>query len=170
MNTIGKRIRHYREMNNLTQEDVAKHLNTSAQNIYKYEKDIVTNIPIPNIIAMAELFGIKPGDLAGFDSPPDPYTEDMARQARYASSLQLSEIEKEVIIRYRENENLQEIIHKILDISTPPSQHTQSNVIVYGRMDEDSFPRSRLRVASSEYTPYRVIPRKEEKEEEKEEE
>ncbi|MBR5542859.1 MAG: helix-turn-helix transcriptional regulator [Oscillospiraceae bacterium] len=63
----GEKIRYYRELNNLTQEDVAVKLNTTPQNIYKYEKGIIKNIPTTNIVALAALFNVSPSTLLGWD-------------------------------------------------------------------------------------------------------
>ena len=63
---VGEKIRYLRELNGLTQEDVAKKLHTTPQNIYKYEKGIIHNIPTANIVAMAELFSVSPSELVGW--------------------------------------------------------------------------------------------------------
>ena len=49
MNTTGNRIRELRLRNNLTLDDVAKHLGVGRQAIYKYEQGTVTNIPLENL-------------------------------------------------------------------------------------------------------------------------
>lgn len=66
MNTTRNRIRELRIKNNLTLDDVARHLGVGRQAIYKYEKGTVTNIPLENIEKMADLFGTSPGYLAGW--------------------------------------------------------------------------------------------------------
>ena len=63
---IGEKIRYYRELNNMTQEDVARKLHTTPQNIYKYEKGIIQNIPTSNIVALAEIFSVTPAELIGW--------------------------------------------------------------------------------------------------------
>ena len=65
--TIGQRIRHYRTKKGLTQEELAKILDTTKQNVYKYENGIITNIPINKIEMMAKLFNIKPSELIGWN-------------------------------------------------------------------------------------------------------
>jgi len=71
---IGERIHYYRKLRGLTQEEVATRLGTSPQNIYKYEKGIIKNIPLSSIVAMSELFGVPSAELAGMSdeqsSPP----------------------------------------------------------------------------------------------------
>ena len=65
--TIGERIKLHREKANLTQDELAKQLNTTKQTIYKYENNVVTNIPSDKIEKMAELFGVNPGYLMGWE-------------------------------------------------------------------------------------------------------
>lgn len=82
---IGERILHYRKKCNLTQEDVAVALDTTPQNIYKYEKGIIKNIPLSSIIAMANVFGISPAELAGIDTPME--TKSSGSDIFYLKSL-----------------------------------------------------------------------------------
>lgn len=63
---IGDRIKLHRERIRMTQEELAKRLNTTPQNIYKYEKGIITNIPLSKIEQMAEIFKIPPERLTGW--------------------------------------------------------------------------------------------------------
>ena len=65
--TIGKRIRHERLKLNLSQEELAKALSTTKQAIYKYENEIVTNIPMDKIAKLAELFNTTPAYLMGWE-------------------------------------------------------------------------------------------------------
>lgn len=52
-----KRLRNLREDNDLTQEQVAKILNTTQQQYYKYEKGI-QDIPVRHLITLAEYYGV----------------------------------------------------------------------------------------------------------------
>ena len=65
--TTGERIKLHREKANLTQDELAKQLNTTKQTVYKYENNVVTNIPSDKIEKMAELFGVNPGYLMGWE-------------------------------------------------------------------------------------------------------
>lgn len=64
---IGERIKSCREKANLTQGELAKRLTTTKQTIYKYENNIVTNIPSDKIEKMAELFNVTPAYLMGWE-------------------------------------------------------------------------------------------------------
>lgn len=54
--TMGERIRELRKSKNMTMQDLADYLNTTKENIYKYEHDIITNIPITKLCSIAEKF------------------------------------------------------------------------------------------------------------------
>ncbi|MBQ7737315.1 MAG: helix-turn-helix domain-containing protein [Oscillospiraceae bacterium] len=66
---IGDRILLHRNRCRMTREELAKRLNTTPQNIYKYEKGIITNIPLSKIERMAEIFDIPPERLTGWGNP-----------------------------------------------------------------------------------------------------
>ena len=99
MNTTGDRIRELRIKNNLTLDDVARHLGVGRQAIYKYEQGTVTNIPLENLEKMADLFGVTPGYLAGWsDEPPDdpvqPVSDDVRLLIRGLNKLSPEQLEQ----------------------------------------------------------------------------
>lgn len=63
----GDRIRQLREEKKLTQEELARLLDTKRQTISKYEKGIVTNIPSDRIEAMARILDTTPEYILGWD-------------------------------------------------------------------------------------------------------
>ncbi len=101
---IGERIHYYRKLRGLTQEDVAIRLGTTPQNIYKYEKGIIKNIPLSSIVAMSELFGVSSAELAGMTedassslSTSDAFSEKKAfglrlRHLRETAGLSVREL------------------------------------------------------------------------------
>ena len=66
--TIGERIKYLRKKNSMTQIDIAKKLNIATQTVFKYEKNIVTSIPMENIEKLAELFDVTPAYLMGWEN------------------------------------------------------------------------------------------------------
>ena len=156
--TLGERIRDYRKRLGLTQEELATKLHTTPQNIYKYEKGVIENIPLNSISALAEIFGINPGILMG-------WTEDFLEplETSYTPSFEFEEfdltsIEKELIRNYRNNPDLHEAIHKLLNIDT--SSHNDNNVEVYQypTFSNDSLI-GHYKVATP-MTPYNATPKK----------
>ena len=73
--TIGDRIKIQRDKANLSQTELAKKINVSKQTLYKYESNIITNIPSDKIEAIAHVLGVTPSYLMGWDdenaSPED---------------------------------------------------------------------------------------------------
>lgn len=65
--TKGERIKQLRLEKKITQEEMAKALNTTKQTISKYEKGIVTNIPSDRIEAMSKLLNTTPEYILGWE-------------------------------------------------------------------------------------------------------
>lgn len=71
--TQGQRLRQMRLQKRYTQDYVAAQLSTTKQAIYKYETDIVRNIPTEKLIRLAQLYGCSTAYLQGFaDEPGEP--------------------------------------------------------------------------------------------------
>ena len=71
MATKGERIKKYREELGLSQVFLADKIGVSKQTLYKYENDIITNIPSDKIEALAKVFNCTPAYLMGWvpDTP-----------------------------------------------------------------------------------------------------
>lgn len=65
--TIGEKIKLLREEAKLSQGELAKKANTTKQNIYKYEKGIITNIPSDRIELIANALSTTPAYLMGWN-------------------------------------------------------------------------------------------------------
>lgn len=65
--TKGSRIRKAREKANLSQTDLARLIGVSKQTLYKYEHDIVTNIPSNIIELIADHTNCTPAYIMGWD-------------------------------------------------------------------------------------------------------
>lgn len=70
--TIGQRIKEERKRKGFSQEFVANAIGSTKQAIYKYESGIVTNIPTDKISIMADLFGVTPAYLMGWQTEIEP--------------------------------------------------------------------------------------------------
>lgn len=64
--TKGERIKFYREQKGISQTDLAKMVKISKQSLYKYENNIITNIPSDKIELIAEKLGITPAEIMGW--------------------------------------------------------------------------------------------------------
>ena len=54
MVTVGDRIRQVRQEQDVTQQELADYIGVSKQAVYKYENNIVTNIPTDKVDAIAK--------------------------------------------------------------------------------------------------------------------
>ena len=74
--SVGKRIALAREQKNMTLEEVAKLCETTKQTIFKYENEIVTNIPYDKIVLLSKALEVSPSYLFGWEekkkSPSEP--------------------------------------------------------------------------------------------------
>ena len=84
--TIAQRLRAARERKDMTLDEVAKRCNTTKQTIFKYENEIVTNIPYDKIVLLSNALDVSPSYLFGWDEKNDSPDE-----------LQLTEGEKALI-------------------------------------------------------------------------
>lgn len=73
--SIGQRIKIAREQRNMTLDEVAKHCGTTRQTIFKYENDIVTNIPYDRIVLLSTTLGVTPSYLFGWEEKEKAPTE-----------------------------------------------------------------------------------------------
>lgn len=64
----GSRIKAAREAAGLTQEELGVLCGTTKQTIFKYENNIVTNIPTDRMEKMAEVLNVTPAYLMGWES------------------------------------------------------------------------------------------------------
>lgn len=65
--TIGERIKEVRTKLGISQVSFADKIGVSKQTLYKYENDIITNIPSDKIEAIAEIGGTSPAYLMGWE-------------------------------------------------------------------------------------------------------
>ncbi|MCR5092359.1 MAG: helix-turn-helix domain-containing protein, partial [Lachnospiraceae bacterium] len=78
---LYKNIKRLRVENNMTQDDLAKRLGyTDRSSVAKIEGGSV-DLPISKIITCAEVFGVTPSYLMGWDPPSDisPYGSEVGR-------------------------------------------------------------------------------------------
>ncbi len=66
--TVGDRIRKHRDLLGISQTDLARKINIPKQTLYKYEMNIVTNIPSDKLEKIAEILKVSPGYLMGWEN------------------------------------------------------------------------------------------------------
>ena len=89
--SVGQRIKAAREQKELTLEEVAKRCKTTKQTIFKYENEIVTNIPYDKIVMLSNALDVSPSYLFGWDE----------EEKNSPSQTELTEGEKAMIELFR---------------------------------------------------------------------
>ena len=69
--TIGERIKELRNRLNMSQVAFADKINVSKQTLYKYENNLITNIPSDKIEAIAKIGNTTPEYIMGWTSNPN---------------------------------------------------------------------------------------------------
>ncbi len=64
--TVGDRIKKQREMLGISQTELASKVKSSKQTLYKYENNIITNIPSDKLELIADILGVSPAYLMGW--------------------------------------------------------------------------------------------------------
>lgn len=83
---LGDRIKNLRINNKMTLEEVGEKIGVSKQTLYKYENNIITNIPSDKIEGLAKIFNISPAVIMGWDKDDEQYYQDK-EAAEYAEML-----------------------------------------------------------------------------------
>ena len=68
---FSERLKKRRKELGLTQEELADKISTTKQTIYKYENEVVTNIPSDRIKELAKVLCTTPAYLMGWNEPSD---------------------------------------------------------------------------------------------------
>lgn len=119
--TIGERLKQSREKMGMSQVDLATKLNISKQSLYKYENDIITNIPSDKIEEAASILNVSPSYIMGWIELDNRFSEKETKEKnrnKLAQNIQtfnddlkrlndnyenLSDINKKKVINYSDN-------------------------------------------------------------------
>lgn len=74
---LSERLKKLRLDRNMSQVELAKMMNTTKQTIYKYEHDIIGNIPLDRIEQYSRIFRVTPAYICGWEDHPDQKTKLM---------------------------------------------------------------------------------------------
>lgn len=69
----GDKIKNLRIQNKMTLEELGKRIGVSKQTLYKYENNIITNIPSDKIEGLAKIFNVSPALIMGWDYASKEY-------------------------------------------------------------------------------------------------
>ena len=116
--TIGQRIKSRREQLNIGQSELAEKVGVSKQTLYKYENDIVTNIPSDKVEKISYYLETTPAYLMGWEENESNINEIAGQiYTAYAYRVlydslpveeqdKISEIEKKLVSISPENRTL----------------------------------------------------------------
>lgn len=82
----GDKIKNLRIQNKMTLEEVGERIGVSKQTLYKYENNIITNIPSDKIEGLAKLFNVSPALIMGWNDTPKEYYID-PEVSKYAQAV-----------------------------------------------------------------------------------
>lgn len=127
---IGERIKAFRISKGMTQTELADILQTTKQNVFKYENGIVTNIPSDRIEKMAEIFGVEPAELMG-------WSENTSKTLKFkpdvTNAIKLTDHEIMVAIAYRCHPAEQKAVDRILEITDADENMQKKYLLLAGQ-------------------------------------
>ncbi len=78
--TVGERLKQLREQLGMSQVDFATKINVSKQTLYKYENNIITNIPSDKIESAARICNVSPAYIMGWGNGLSPITSNTSSE------------------------------------------------------------------------------------------
>lgn len=96
MSTVGERLKKARQKAGLSQVELARQIGVSKQSLYKYENNIITNIPSDKIQLAATACNVSPGAIMGWEGSSDQSVIKMT------GKLSLTKKEKTHLDKYRQ--------------------------------------------------------------------
>lgn len=123
--TTGERIKYYRERAGLTMEQLAKKIGVQNSAINKYEKGIVTNIPIERIKLIASALDVSPEQLVEWNDEVVLYDYDQKL------------IKKRQTLRLMIDDAPEETLDLIETLLTMPEQQLEALVTLTGLTKQD---------------------------------
>ncbi len=75
--TVGDRIRKKRQMLGISQTELAEKAKISKQTLYKYEKNIITNVPSNKIEEISKILNVSESYLMGWDKNLNKENSDL---------------------------------------------------------------------------------------------
>lgn len=97
--TIGDRIKKQRELLGISQVELAEKIKVSKQTLYKYENNIITNIPSDKIEIIGKVLEVSPSYLMGWEdnleNAPDILSDLMSDSELLDNLKMLMKLSKE---------------------------------------------------------------------------
>lgn len=103
--TLAERIITAREKCGITQVELAEKLNTTRQNIWKYEHGVITNLPLSRISELAQALNVSESYLMGWEEEKEnaPTQRDKSIETIMALFRKLDNDQKMEVIMFAAN-------------------------------------------------------------------
>lgn len=88
--TIGERIRSIRKSKGINQTELAKAAETTKQTLYKYEHNIITNIPSDKIEAIARHLDVSPAVIMGWCDSESQIPDEKSQEASNRNIIKIA--------------------------------------------------------------------------------
>lgn len=149
--TIGERIKEVRNRLNMSQVSFADKIDVSKQTLYKYENDIITNIPSDKIEAIAKIGNVSPAYLMGWDEEPTyesnddiNYLRELGERCDYEIWLEASRYYGTTLIVTKQNEEhsikiMNHEIQELLSKLENAQQHIFTEVVERKYQQKDYY-------------------------------
>jgi len=98
--TLGQKLKSKREELGLTQGYIAKKVGVATQTIFKYENEIVTNIPLDRLELLADALNVTPAYLMGWEE----------------TTIKKNDTITDIILQIRSDEELLELVKGICNL------------------------------------------------------
>lgn len=105
--TKGQRIKELLDRSGMSRTDFAAKIGASKQTVYKYENDIVTNIPSDMVEKICHVLNVSPGYLMGWEDSPE---------GTAANDHDLKEFGRKLAIDAFHNQELKKYFDKLNDV------------------------------------------------------
>ena len=142
--TVGDRIKILRKNLGMSQVSFADRINVSKQTLYKYENNIITNIPSDKIEAAAQLGNVSPAYLMGWEqlsegeAPTDTIKKLPSKQEELISVYdQLSSGNQDKVLTYSKSllstQQMEDEVYEVAaahDMNASPEQKKHADDIM----------------------------------------
>ena len=142
--TVGESIKEIRNKLNMSQVDFADRINVSKQTLYKYENNIITNIPSDKIEAAAKLGNVSPAYLMGWEK------FDSRFSGKEASPEIYDKLKNNIMKFHGKQKELLSIYEDLSEENKDKVLQYSKNLLSNQQMEEDLMPNA----AHERTTPY----------------
>lgn len=133
--TVGQRLKQLREKAGLSQVDLAAKLNVSKQNLYKYENDIITNIPSGKIEEAASILNVSPSYIMGWTKFDDRCSSKEADD----NDERLSKLAANILKFHGDQKRLIDNYGQLSDINKKKVVNYSDNLLAIQKMEEEQY-------------------------------